>query len=98
MTHTEAAPGHSKGIIAATPGVAHNAHVPHIEITAFDSPTTYHINPTIDHPHKEVPQLTTPEIKVDFAHIHPKYPREEIGTGHIHSPADHEVTHTTRRT
>ena len=35
MTHTEATPGHNIGIIAATPGVAHGAHIPHIEIKSF---------------------------------------------------------------
>ena len=30
MIHTEAAPGHDIGIIVAIPGVAHDAHTPHI--------------------------------------------------------------------
>ena len=42
MTHTEATPGHDIGIIAATPGVAHNAHAQHIEITAIDPTMTQH--------------------------------------------------------
>ena len=49
--HTEATPGYDIGIIAATPGVAHETHAPHIEITAIN-PTTpeiihhVHIHPT----------------------------------------------------
>ena len=98
MTHTEAAPGHDTGIIAATPGVAHNTHAPHIEITVTNATMTYHIDPTTDHPHTEVPQPTTPEIEVDPAHIPSANPPGEICTHHIHIPADHKATHTTRRT
>ena len=41
--------------MAATPGVAHNVHAPHTEITASDPTTTHHTNPTAGHPHIEVP-------------------------------------------
>ena len=46
----------------------------------------------------EVPHPTTPEIKVNPAHVHPTNPPGEIHTGHIHIPANHESSHTTRRT
>ena len=98
MTHTEATPGHDIGIIAATPGVAHNAQAPHTEITAINPATTHHTDPITHHPHIEVLQLTTPEIVVDHIHVHPTNPQGEICTGHIHIPADHEATHTSRRT
>ena len=83
MTHTEAAPGNNVGIITATPGVPHNAHAPHIEMAVIDPATTHHTNLTADHPHIEVPQLTT---------------QGEICKGHTHTPADHEANHTSRRT
>ena len=51
----------------------------------------HHTNPIADHLHLEVPQLTTPEIKVDHIHIHPTNPPGDICTGHIHIPADHEA-------
>ena len=54
MIHTEADQGHDIGIIAATPGVAHNAHTPHIEITDINFDTTHHIVLIVDHPHIEV--------------------------------------------
>ena len=85
MTHTEATPGHDIGIITATPGVAYNAHAPHIEITVIDPTTTHHTNLIADHPHIEVPQLTTPEIIVDHIHIHPTNPQGEIHIGHTHT-------------
>ena len=71
---------------------------PHTEITAIDPATNHHTDPTADHPHIEVPQPTTPEIKVDCIQVHPTDPTGEIHTSHIHIPADHEVNHTTRRT
>ena len=43
MIHTEATPGHNIGIIAAIPGVVHDAHTLHIEITAIDLAATHHI-------------------------------------------------------
>ena len=98
MIHIKATPGHDTVITATTPEVAHDAHAPHTEITAIDPATTHHINSTADHPHTEVPQPTTPEIKVDPAHIHSTNPPGEICTGHIHIPADHKATHTTRGT
>ena len=36
MIHTEATLGHDIEIVTATSGVAHNAHAPHIEITAIN--------------------------------------------------------------
>ena len=98
MTHIDPTPDHDTGIIATTPGVAHGAHIPHTEITAINLTVTHHIDPTTDHPHTKVPQPTTPEIKVDPIHILPTNPQDEIHTGHIHIPADHEASHTTRRT
>ena len=95
---SEVTPGHDIRIISAIPGVAHNAHTPHTEITAIDPTTTHHIDPPTDHPHIEVPQLTTPETIVDHIHVHPTNPQGEICTGHIHIPADHEANHTSRRT
>ena len=69
MTHTEAAPGHNKGMITATPEVTHNAHTPHIEITVINPTMTHHTNLIADHPHIDIPQLTTPVIIVDHIHI-----------------------------
>ena len=98
MTHIEATPGHNTGIIATTPEVAHNAHIPHTETTAIDPAVTHHTDPTTDHPHTEVPHPTTPEIEVDPPHVHPTNPPGEICTSLIHIPADHAANHTTRRT
>ena len=98
ITHTEATPSHDIGIIAAIPEVAHDAHIPHTEITAIDPATTHITDPTADHPHIDIPQLTTPEIEVDHVHFHPTNPQGEICTGHIHIPADHKSNHTSRRT
>ena len=70
MIPTEAVPGHDIGIIAATPGVAHDVHAPNIEITAIDCTTTHHTDLIAHHPHTEVLQLTTPEIIVDY--VEPK--------------------------
>ena len=52
MIHVEVAPGHNTGILATTPEVAHNAHIPHTEITAINPTMTHHIDPTADHPHR----------------------------------------------
>ena len=98
MTHTEATPVHDIGIIAATPEIAHNAHAPHAEITAIDPTMTHHTNTTADHPHIEVSQPTTPEIKVDPIHVHPTNPPGEISTGQIQIPADCEANNTSKRT
>ena len=98
MIHTEAAPGHDIGIIAATPGVGHYAHTPHIEITAINPAVTHPIDLIADHPHITVLQLTNPEIIVDHIHVHPTNLQGVICTGHIHIPADHEANHTSRRT
>ena len=43
--HIEAIPGHDKGIIVTTPGVAHNAPVPHTGVIAIDPTITHHIGP-----------------------------------------------------
>ena len=59
---------------------------------------THNTDPTTDHPHTEVPQPITHEIKVDPVHVHPKNPPGEICTGHIHIPADHKANYTTGRT
>ena len=58
----------------------------------------HHTDLITDHPHIEVLQLTTPEIVADHIQIHPSNPQDEICIGHTHSPADHEVNHTSRRT
>ena len=71
MIHIEATPGHDIGIIIATPGVAYDAHSPHIEITVINPAVTHHTDLITDHPHIEVLQLTTPEIKADNDHVHP---------------------------
>ena len=84
MTHTEATQGHNIGIIAATPGVAHDAHIPHIEITVISPTMTHHTNLIADHPHIEVPQLTTPEIIVDHIHMYPTNLQGEICMSHSH--------------
>ena len=97
ITHTEAAPGHNIEIITATQGVAHDAHIPHIEITVINPAVTHHTNLIADHPHIKVPQLTTPEIIVYHIRIHPTNPQGEICTGHIHISAGHEANHTSRR-
>ena len=97
MILTEATPGPNLGIISATPGVAHNAQAPHIEITAIDPAIMHHINHTADHPCIEVLQLTTPEIVVDHAHDHPTNLQGKTCTGHIHIPPDHEANCTSRR-
>ena len=98
MTHTEAIPGQNIGIIAATPGTAHNAHAPHIQITVIDPIVTHQTNLIADHPHIEVPQPTTPEIIADHIHIHCTNPQGEFCICHTHTPTDHEANCTTRRT
>ena len=55
IIHIEAAPGHDIGIIAATPGVAHDTHAPHIEITDTNPTMTHHTDPMADHPHIDEP-------------------------------------------
>ena len=98
MTHTEATQGHDIGIIAVSPGVSHDAHAPHIEITVIDPTMTHHTDLIADHPHIAVPQLTTREILVDHIHVLPTIPKGEIHIGHTHIPADHKANHTSRRT
>ena len=98
MTHIETTPGHNIGIIATSPGVTHNAPVPHTGIIAIDPAMTHHIDPTTDHPCTEVPHHTTPEIEVDHIHIRPTKPQDKIHIGQTHIPADHETTHITRGT
>ena len=98
MTHTEAAPGHDIGIIAAIPAVTHDAHAPHTEITDIDPTATHHTDLTADHPHIEVPQLTTPEIGVDSC-SHPSYKSSwrDLHRSHSHSSRSWG-NHTLRRT
>ena len=96
MTQMEAAPGHDTGIIATTPGLAHNTQVPHTGVIAFNPVATHHINPTTDHPHTEVPHPTTLEIKVDLTHVHPTNHPGEMCTSC--TPADHKANHITRGT
>ena len=98
MIHTEATPGHHIGVITATPGIVHNTQAPHIEIIAINPTMTHHTDPTADHPHTEVLQLTTPEIVVDHIHVHPMNPQGKIHIGHTHNPADQEENYTPRRT
>ena len=94
----EAAPGHDIGIIADTPGVAHDAHTPHIDITAIDPTATHHTDYITDHPHIEVLQLTIHEIIVDHAHDHPTNLQRETCIGYIYIPADYKANHISRRT
>ena len=96
--HTEAAPGHNIGIFAVTPGVAQDAHTPHIEITAINPTMTHHTNLLADQPHIEGLQLITPESVVDHIHVHPTNLQGKICTGHIHIPGDYKANHTSRRT
>ena len=98
MTHTEATPGHDIRIITTTLEVAHDAHTPHTENTEIDPNMTHHTDPTMDHPHIEVPQPTTPEIEVDLSHIHSTNPPGEIHRGQIHIPADYKAKQTLGRT
>ena len=98
MTHTEATPGHNIGIIAATTRVAHDTHIPHIEITVTNPAVLHQTYLFSGHPHIEVPQFTTPEIIADHIHAHSTNLQGEICTGHIHIPADHKANHTSRRT
>ena len=98
MTHIEAIQGHNIEIIATTPGVAHDAQVPHTWVIAINPATTHHINPTTDHPCTKVPHHTTPEFKVNHIHIHPTKPQDKICIGHTCTPADHEANHITRET
>ena len=98
MTHTEVTPGHNIGIIAATPGLAHNTHVPHIEITVIDPAMIHHTNLIAYHPHIEVPELTIPKNIADHVHVPPTNHQGEFCIGHTHTPGDHESNHTTRRT
>ena len=77
MIHTEATAGHDIEIIAATPGVAHDTHTLHIEITAINSTTTHHTNLIADHQHIEVPWLTTPEIVASCSHPSYKSSRQD---------------------
>ena len=94
--HTEANPGHEIGIIAATPGAAHNAHTPHIEVTAIDLTRTHHITLIAHQPHIEALQLATPEIIVNHTPDLPTNPQGEIHTDQVHIPAHHEANHTSR--
>ena len=97
MIHTEDTPGHDIRITTSTPGVAHNAHAPHIEIKAINPATTHLTDLITDHPHTEVLHLTTSETTVDHAHTHPTNLQGKTCIGHIHILADHEANHTSRR-
>ena len=97
ITHIEATSGHDTGIIATTPEVVHDTHIPHTEITAINPAMTHHTDPTADHPHTEVPHHTTPENDVDTPHVYPANLPGEICTGCIDIPADHTANHITRR-
>ena len=90
MIHTEAIQGHNSGINTATTVAAHDTHTPPTEVTAINLAMTYHINHITDHPHKEVPQLTTPEITVDHAHNHPTTLQGRTHTDQVPISADHE--------
>ena len=48
MIHIEAVPDHNIGIIFTTPGVAHDAQVPHTGVIAITLTMTHHIDPTTD--------------------------------------------------
>ena len=67
MIHTEIIPDHNIGIIATTPGVAHDAQVPHTGVTATDVAMMHRIDHTTDHTCTEAHHHTTPE------HSHPSY-------------------------
>ena len=94
---TEAAQGHNTGIDAATIGAAHNDCIPPIEATTIDPAVTCHINHITDRSHIEVLQLINPEITVDHTHDHATNLQGRTNTDHIHIPADHEESHTSRR-
>ena len=98
MIHTEASQGHNTGIIAATTGAAHDAHVPPIEVTATDLAMTHHINLIADYPYIETLQLTTSGIAVDHAHNHLTNLQGKTHMDQVHIPADHEPHHISRRT
>ena len=95
---TEAAQGHNTRIDAATIGAVHDDHIPPLEATAIDHAATHHIDHIADHPYIEVLQLTNPEIAVDHAHDLPTYLQGRTHTDQVHIPADHEESHTSRRT
>ena len=95
MTHIEATPGHDIWVIATTPGVTHDAPVPCTGVIAIDPATTHHIDPTAGHQHTEVSHHTTPEIEVEYIHIHPTKPQDKICIGQAHIPADHEANNIT---
>ena len=96
MIHMETIPGHDIGIIATTPGVAHNTHVPHTEVIPINPAMTHHIDPTTDHPHTEGSHHTTPEIEVNHIHIHPTKPQDKIHISHTRTPADHKANNIKR--
>ena len=75
MIHMEAIPDHNIGIIATTPGVAHNAQIPHTGVIAIDPTMTHHINLTTDHLSTEAHHHTTPETEITHFHIHPTITR-----------------------
>ena len=97
MIHIEVIPGHNIGIIATTPGVAHNAHVLHTGVIAINLALTHHINHTADHLHTETHHHPTPETDIAHIHTHLTNPQDEIHIVHTHTPVDHEANHITRR-
>ena len=96
--HTEATQGHNNGINAATTGATHDDHTPHIEVTAIDLAMTHHIGHITDHPHKEVLQLTNPQITAESIHDHPIDLQGRTHTDQVHMPACHKENHTSGRT
>ena len=98
MIHIEAIPGHNTGIIATTPGVAHDAEVSHTGVISINPTMTHHINPTADHPCTEAHHHTTPETEVAHIHINLTNPQDKIHIGLTHTSVDHEANPITRRT
>ena len=98
MIHIEVIPGHNIGIIATTPGVAHDAQVSHTGVIAINLAMTHHIHPTTHHLHTEDHHHTTPETEDNHFHIHPTNLQDKVDIGHTHTPIDHKANHITRRT
>ena len=86
MIHIEAIPGYDIGIIATTPGVAHDAQVSDTGVIAINPTMKHHINPTAYHPHTEAHHHTTPYQSC--ACSHPSYKSSD----HPHTEAHHHTT------
>ena len=82
MTHIEATPGHDTGIIATSPGVAHNAQVPHTWVTAIYPATTHHIDPTADHPHRSSSSYHSRDQSRSCSHPSYKSSRRDLHRSH----------------